>query len=189
MKANIDGKALDRERNHLFMFAMMCLRDPDLAQDAVQETLVAALRALDRFDQRSSLRSWLVSILIKKIADQKGNQGQELSVEEIADSASENGDPWFDDSGRWELAAKPRTWSSPEKVFEQGEFSGVFERCLKIMSPRMGEVFVLREVLGESIEDICQNLGITAADCSAMLFRARAGLRGCMQEGWFAGAE
>lgn len=189
MNGKIDEQTLARERRHLLMFAMARLRDPDLAEDAVQETLVAALRAVDRFEQRSSLRTWLVSILINKMADLRTRQGREIPVEEIVKSASEDDDPWFDESGRWEPEAMPRVWSSPEKAVEQIEFWGVFERCLQVMSPRIAEVFVLREVLGESIEDICKNLGISASNCSVMLFRARASLRGCLQRNWFIGVE
>jgi RNA polymerase sigma-70 factor (ECF subfamily) len=189
MTGNIDGQALARERKYLFAFAMVRLRDPDLADDAVQETLVAAWRAADRFEQRCTLRTWLVTILINKIADLKARQGREIPVEEIVESSGDDDDPWFDETGRWQPEAMPHPWSSPEKAVEQREFWGVFERCLQAMPPRIGEVFVLREVLGESIEDICKALDISASNCSVMLFRARASLRSCLQQKWFGGAQ
>lgn len=88
----------------------------------------------------------------------------------------------------WEPEAKPKAWSSPEKSLEQNQFWGVFEECLKIMPPRIGEVFVLREVMGESIEDICKNLEITETNCSVILYRGRARLRTCLEHIWFGGA-
>ena len=170
MSPKIDSEVLARERKYLFMFAMMRLRDPDLAEDAVQDTLVAALQSLDRFEGRSSIRTWLVAILRNKIADMMSKRGREVSADEMLDSLSEETDEGFDERGHWDPEAKPRSWSSPEQALERDQFWGVFEQCLKIMSPRIGEVFVLREVMGESIGDICKNLEITEANCSVMLY-------------------
>lgn len=185
MSPKIDSDVLGRERKYLFMFAMMRLRDPDLAEDAVQETLVAALQSLDRFENRSSIRTWLVAILRNKIADMMSKRGREVSADEMLDSLSEDTDEGFDERGHWDPAAKPRAWSSPEQALERDQFWGIFEQCLKIMSPRIGEVFVLREVMGESIGDICKNLEITETNCSVMLYRARARLRTCLEHNWF----
>lgn len=184
----IDPRVLGAERKNLFLFAMTRLRDADLAEDAVQETLVAALGALHRFERRSSLRTWLISILINKISDMIAKQGREMSIDEISQSVGEDDDAWFDEAGNWEPAAAPRSWSSPDKALEQRQFWGLFERCLQRMPARLAEVFVLREVMGESIEDICQTLGITASNCSVMLFRARATLRACLENNGFAAA-
>ncbi|MFZ5463604.1 MAG: sigma-70 family RNA polymerase sigma factor [Pseudomonadota bacterium] len=189
MTGDIDGQALARERKYLFAFAMMRLRDPDLADDAVQETLLAAWRAADRFERRSTLRTWLVAILINKMADLKARRGREIPAEEIVESAGEDDDPWFDETGRWEPEAMPRPWSSPENAAEQRELWAMFERCLQAMPPRIGEVFVLREVLGESIENICKTLDISPSNCSVMLFRARANLRGCLQQNCLGGVK
>lgn len=187
MDRKIDGQDLARERKNLFMFAMMRLRDPDLAEDAVQETLVAALRSLDGFAQRSSLRTWLISILINKMSDLINKRRQEVPVDELIDSDID--EESFDEHGHWEPEAAPRTWSSPEKALEQSEFWGVFEGCLQMMPPRTGEVFVMREVMGESIADICHTLDISESNCSVILFRARANLRGCLEQKWFQGAQ
>lgn len=184
MSAQIDSRLLAQERKYLFMFAMMRLRDADLAEDAVQETLVAALQAVDRFENRSSIRTWLVAILRNKIADMMAKRGREVSADEMLDSLSDD-DDWFDERGHWDAEAKPKAWSNPEASLEQSQFWAVFEQCLKIMSPRTGEVFVLREVMGESIDDICKNLEITETNCSVILFRARARLRTCLEQNWF----
>lgn len=187
MQGKIDSQMLARERKNLFMFAMMRLRDADLAEDAVQETLVAALQSLERFESRSSIRTWLVAILRNKIADMMSKRGREVSADEMLETLSEDTDAGFDERGHWEPEAAPRSWSNPEKSLEQTQFWGVFEQCLRIMSPRTGEVFVLREVMGESIEDICKNLEITETNCSVILYRARARLRTCLEQNWFGG--
>src|SRR5574340_976765 len=187
MGGKIDDQVLAQERKYLFIFAMMRLRDADLAEDAVQETLVAALQALDRFESRSSIRTWLVAILRNKIADLMSKRGREVSADEMLDALADDGQQWFDESGNWEPEARPTAWSSPEKSLEQSEFWAVFDLCLKAMSPRVGEVFVLREVMGEAIADICKSLDITETNCSVMLYRARARLRACLENNWFGG--
>lgn len=184
----IDGQALVRERKHLFLFAMTRLHDPDLAEDAVQETLVSALRSLDRFEQRSSLQTWLISILINKIADLSARRGREIAIGELAEAAAAADEDGDADDAQGEPQTIACSWSNPEKALEQRQFWGVCERCLDAMPPRCAEVLVRREVMGESISDICRQLGISPANCSVMLFRARSRLRGCLEQRWFRGA-
>lgn len=184
----IDSQALARARKHLFLFAMTRLHDPDLAEDAVQETLVSALRSLDRFEQRSSLQTWLISILINKIADLCARRGREIAIEELAEAAAAADEDGGPDDAQCEAQTIACCWSTPEKALEQRQFWGVCERCLDAMPPRCAEVLVRREVMGESISDICRQLGISPTNCSVMLFRARSRLRGCLEQRWFRGA-
>lgn len=184
----IDSHALARERKHLLLFAMTRLHDPDLAEDAVQETLASALRSLHHFEQRSSLQTWLISILINKIADLCARRGREIAIEELAEAAAAVDEDGGSDDAPGDSQPIACSWSTPEKALEQRQFWGVCERCLDAMPPRCAEVLVRKEVMGESIGDICRELGISPTNCSVMLFRARSRLRGCLEQRWFRGA-
>lgn len=180
---------LAAERKHLYLYAMLKLRDPDLAEDAVQETLISALEALPNFQGRSALRTWLVAILRNKIADLVQSRSRLVLVDGQADDESGDDpmDTLFDQHGMWDKALKPRAWEDPEGALQQQQFWKVFEVCLRYMPAKTAEVFTLREVFGEAIESICKNLEITATNCSVMLYRARMRLRTCLDEKWFSG--
>jgi RNA polymerase sigma-70 factor (ECF subfamily) len=188
----IDAALLAGERQYLYRYAFTHLRDADLAQDAVQECLVSALQALNHFEGRASLRTWLVTILRSKIVDILRKRAREVSTETLSATeenvAEDAVDTWFNHHGYWDRAHIPGHWSDPESALEQQEFWRIFELCLDNMSARTAQVFMLREVFGESIEIICDTLSITQTNCSVMLYRARMRLRGCLDEKWFQGA-
>ena len=108
--------------------------------------------------------------------------------EPMDDSGSDGGsEQFFDDRGRWDEAAAPRAWNDAEAATAQRQFRETFQSCLAELPPRMAQVFYLREVLGKSIEDICNSLAITQSDCSAILFGARMRLRAGLEARCFAG--
>lgn len=185
-----DPAAIAQERGYLFRYALGRLRDRDLAEDVVQETLTAALQGLARYQARSALRTWLTAILRHKIADQLRSRGVEVAVEGIEDEAAADDDfeDMFDAHGRWQHGAMPRAWNDPLRAIEREQFRAVFDRCMKRLPARIAEAFYLREVLGEPIEIVCKDLEISATNCSVMLFRARMRLRACLEVKWFAGA-
>ena len=89
----------------------------------------------------------------------------------------------FADDGHWRDF--PSDWNAPDRSFESSEFWRVFEICVQVMPARMARVFVMREVLELTTEDICKELGVTATNCWVMLHRARLSLRECLETKWF----
>lgn len=191
MNNNVSAQSVASERRYLYLYAMVRLRDPDLAEDAVQETIAAALDALPRFEGRSSLRTWLVTILRHEIVDLLQQRKREVTIEgegEDADTPDEQLEALFKRNGQWQEVFMPHAWNHPEAALEQREFWETFEACLRVMPARIAEVFMLREVLGEAIDAICKNLAITETNCSVMLYRARMRLRACLEQNWFGGS-
>ena len=188
---------LDRQRElnalrpDLLRFARLQLRDAGAAEDAVQETLLAALTGSHRFESRSSYKTWLISILRNKIIDTIRSQSREVSASSLADD--ETGDDLLNDTlfnrrGHWTDAAKPGRWADPEASFEQQQFWKVFEACLDHLPVKTARVFMMREFLGFETDEICKEAGISASNCWVVLHRARLGLRSCLETNWFAGA-
>ena len=164
------------------------LADGQLAEEAVQEALVAALEGISGFGGKSSLRTWLTSILRFKVIDlQRRSIADRVNVElaESSGALDEEGavDDLFDATGHWRAA--PQAWSDPEACFEQRRFWQAFEQCLDRLPPAAGRVFFKREVLGEDTEAICKAERITASNCWVILHRARLALRGCLEKNWF----
>ena len=168
-------------RPYLLRYASIQLRNRDAAEDAVQETLVAALAAEGGFAGRSSIRTWLTGILKHKIIDAMRRASKERAMETIDDEASiESLDNHFDESGHWR--DRPQDW--PEQALEQRQFLEALKKCLEALPSRTAQVFLMREHLGVDTADICKELEITSTHCWVLLYRARVALRACLEHGW-----
>lgn len=182
---------LNALRPDLLRFARLQLRDAGAAEDAVQETMLAALTGSHRFESRSSYKTWLISILRNKIVDIIRAQSRELPASSLADD--EEGDALLEESlfeprGHWQPGARPTRWADPEASFEQQQFWKVFEACLDHLPPKTARIFMMREFLGLDTGEICKETGISSSNCWVVLHRARMGLRSCLETRWFAGA-
>ncbi|HJQ62768.1 MAG TPA: sigma-70 family RNA polymerase sigma factor [Burkholderiales bacterium] len=178
--------AFEEFRGYLLRYALLQLRDPAAAEDAVQETLLAAIQASGRFSGKSSVKTWLTGILKHKIIDHVRRQSREQPL--LADGDSERSeaemvDALFAADGHWRDA--PASWGDPDRAFENRRFWEVFEMCASMMPPRMARIFAMREVLDLSTEEICKELDITATNCWVLLHRARLSLRACLETKWF----
>ena len=178
---------LETHRRYLLRVAHLQLRDADLAEDVVQDTLVAALGARARFTGKSSVKTWLTGILKHKIVDAiRHKQRQpvfEASFQEECDL--DEFDPMFKDNGAW--AAPPADWGDPENALSRRQFFDVMEFCLEKLPPNTARVFMMREVMELESDEICKELAITANNLWVILYRARMALRQCLEQSWFAG--
>jgi len=170
----------------LFRFAMLKLRDEHLAEDAVQETLLAALQGQQSFAGDSAERTWLVGILKHKVVDLIRKKVREPTLvnvdEEMEFGEDEVTDAMFDNTGHWVTPCQD--WGSPDKVLEQKRFWAILNECLKRLPPQLAMLYSLREISGMETEDICKDLNITPTNSWVMLHRARLGLKQCFELTW-----
>ena len=179
---------IEGHRPYLVRYAMSQLRDPVLAEEAVQEALLAALEGIGGFDGRSTLRTWLTSILRFKVIDiQRRQVADRARVDIDEDRLVEEHEAWldemFDETGHWR--SPPQAWNDPEAALEQRRFWEAFEMCLAGLPATAGRVFFKREVMGEETPAICTSEGITSSNCWVILHRARVALRNCLERNWF----
>ena len=179
---------IEGHRPYLIRYALAQLRDTHLAEEAVQECLLAALENVATFRGGSSLRTWLTSILRFKVIDlQRKAVSERARFAEPAGGEDCDDEAWldalFDETGHWR--DKPQAWGDPEAALDQKRFWEAFERCLDKLPGAGGRVFYKREILGEDTEDICKAEAITSSNCWVILHRARIGLRGCLEKNWF----
>jgi RNA polymerase sigma-70 factor (ECF subfamily) len=180
---NADFQAqLEALRPYLLRYAAMELRNREVAEDCVQEALLAALSAPASFEGRSNLRTWLTGILKHKIVDAIRRQSRERPVEG-AEENLEDLDALFDETGHW--ADRPQPWEDPDGALHQKQFLAALEACLAGLPARTAQVFMLREHLGLETAEICKDLGITSTNCWVLLYRARMLLRECLEKNWF----
>lgn len=195
MSATIDwnGPEVVALRAAMLRFARISLRDAGAAEDMVQEALLAAIQAIEGFDGRSSLKTWMFSILRHKIIDHIRKSSRERPMSEfVADEneADANLDaifgkktPWND--AHWTNEDRPSEWPEPEAALEQKQFWNVFDACVHRLPENLSRVFMMRELLDLDTPEICTELGISSNNCWVILHRARTRLRGCMEHNWF----
>ncbi len=183
----LSGDILTAHRPVLIRYALLQLRNSELAEDLVQETLLAALQSTSEFEGKSGLRTWLIGILKHKIADQFRQSSRECFfsiVDQLEESPEENEqDDFFLDNGHWN--GVNNTWTCPERALKNQEFWAIYEICQNRLPTKMAKVFMLRELVGLDASEICKETGLSEANYWVTLHRARLGLRECLEIRWF----
>lgn len=182
MTSNINDW-LNEHGDYLYRFALARLKDPHQAEDAVQETMLAAIKN-NSFAGDSSARTWLTGILKHKIIDLQRKHIREQPVSDLIDpDASEDSmEDFFDHKGHW--LDKPVTLNMPDDTLQQKQFLAVLDECLSKLPKKLKAIFMLRDVQEVENENICKELNITATNAWVMLYRARMGLRKCLELNW-----
>ncbi len=181
MKKDNVNDWLNDHGDYLYRFALARLRNPHLAEDVVQETFVAAIKS-NSFSGQSTPRTWLTGILKHKIIDVIRKNTREIPVSDLTADADTNMDDFFDKKGHW--AEKPLTWDMPENALEQKQFFTVLQSCLDKIPNKLATLFMMRDVQETDNEEICKELNITATNAWVMLYRARMGIRKCLEINW-----
>ena len=171
-------------RPQLLRFARSQLRNDAWAEDAVSDTLLAALEKPQSFTGQSQLKTWLVGILKHKVVDQLRRHTREATIL-TTDDNEDLDEALFKADGHWREA--PKDWGDPESTVRQRQFFEVLEACLEHLPATQGRVFMMREWLELETDEICKELAITATNLWVLLHRARLRLRECLQTGWFNG--
>ena len=170
-------------RPELLRFARSPLRNAAWAEDAVSETVLAALAKPQRFAGRSQLKTWLVAVLKHKVVDQLRRHSREATVLTTDDGEDLDESLFEAQGGHWR--EMPKDWGSPEAQLGQRQFFEVLEACMDQLPPAQGRVFMMREWLELGTDEICMELQITSTNLWVLLHRARLRLRGCLQQRWF----
>jgi RNA polymerase sigma-70 factor (TIGR02943 family) len=172
------GEWLSLYGDALYRYALDRLRRPDEAEDAVQETLLAALKARGEFLRLSHPLTWLTGILKRKVVDRLRTEAREARGTDLNDL-----DAWFDARGKWRHS--PGRWKDPAAAAERSEFWGVVRRCLARLPARAAEAFTLRTLDDRAAAEVCRELAISPGNLWVLLHRARLQLVRCLDLHWF----
>ena len=177
-------RRIEALRPYLLKYASLQLRNTEAAEDAVQETLLAALAAEASFEGRANLRTWVTGILKHKIIDAIRRASRERPLEGGDDAGTADFDALFDERGHW--LERPAEWQNPDGALHEKQFFAALETCLAALPERTSRVFLMREHMGLETDEICKELGLTSTHCWVLLYRARMALRACLEMNWFA---
>ena len=182
-------KWVERYGDYLFSYALGRVNDSGKAEDLVQETFLAALKARDRFRGASTERTWLTSILKRKIIDtyRKKYSSKETSFGEHEGTVFD-GDFYRSEEpfkGHWLEGRGPNSHSFlPEGELEQEELMKFINLCIENLQPQLAAAFIMRMIDEEDSDTICKELGITPSNLWVMLHRARLRMRDCLEKKW-----
>ena len=175
---------VDAHADYLFNFAIGQVRDANTAEDLVQDTFLAAVKAQSSFGGKSSARTWLVGILRHKIYDHLRKTCRERAVR-VDPMPADNEQSW-EESLFWlhDVAAECQL---PGRRMELDEFRDNLESALGKLPPRIAQVFQLYAVEERSNREVCEQLNISESNLWVMLHRGRNQLREHLSEWWAGG--
>ena len=184
-----DPVFLTELRLQMNKFATLQLQDQSLAEDAVQEALLAALKSAHAFNRRSALKTWVFAILKNKISDLLRKNQRYVSTDKLKDGEETSDDALYDtlfnQRGFWHPHERPAKWNQPDTDMENSHFWQVFDACLNGMPDKYGRLFMMREFLELTTDEICSNEMISVNSLNVTLYRARLRLRECLENRWF----
>jgi RNA polymerase sigma-70 factor (TIGR02943 family) len=180
---------VEQHGNYLFNYAIVRVNDREKAEDLVQETFLAGLKAKDNFQGKSSERTWLISILKRKVIDtyRKQYSSKVSSMSEYEQDISDGDfyrteDPF---KGHWLEGKGPHSNSlMPEDEMEEEELREIISRCIKNLPPNLAAAFAMKMINEADSDEICKELGITSSNLWVMLHRARLKMRTCVESKW-----
>jgi RNA polymerase sigma-70 factor (ECF subfamily) len=181
---------VSRHGGSLLRFALALVKDRAAAEEIVQDTWVAALDALDGFEGRAALRTWLFRILSNKARTRFAREGRSVPFSALADPAG--GDPavdpdQFDPGGRWKDPPAPWSEDDPERLAQGAETRAAIQAAIADLPEAQRAVITLRDVEGLDAEEICNLLDLTVSNQRVLLHRARSKVRRAL-EAYLSGA-
>ena len=183
-------KWIDSYADYLYSFAYNRVNDEEAAKDLVQETFLSALKARDGFKGEASEKTWLVSILKRKIIDlyRKNAAHPQQSFEE-SDQYKVAYSHYFTETGfikgEWNKTVAPKPWNVSEKNnIEQKEFKIILGKCLGKLPKAWASIFSLKYLEEQESDTICKELQITSSNYWVIIHRAKLQMRECLEKNW-----
>ncbi len=175
------NKWIDLYSDYLFNYTISRVSDREIAQDLVQETFLAGLKSMKNFKGEASERTWLISILKRKIIDhyRKINSNKGKAEVRINYNDAESEGDWLE-----ERVADPFD-KTAEDTLQNNELGDAIHNCLSKLPQKQAEVFKMKTILNHETEAICNELNITASNLWVIIHRARTAMADCLKANWF----
>ncbi len=176
------NKWVDNYADYLFNYAVARVNNSDLAKDLVQDTFISALKSAKNFQGKSTERTWLVSIIKRKVIDHYRKINSKKGKAEVRMNFYNDGE----NEGNWLEERVPQSWdNASEKAVENEELKKQLEACISNLPEKYEMVFRMKTIQEFETEEICKELDITASNLWVIIHRARTQLRKCMEDNWF----
>lgn len=172
---------IDLYSDYLYNYTISRVNDKVIAQDLVQDTFLAALKSMKNFKGEASERTWLISILKRKIIDyyRKTNSNKGKAEVRINYKDDESEGDWLE-----ERVADPFD-KNAEDTMQNSELGEAILNCLEKLPKKQAEVFKMKTILEYETDVICNELNITASNLWVIIHRARTAMASCLEKNWF----
>lgn len=182
---------VERYHRSLVHVALTYVRDRGVAEEVAQETWLGILHGIDRFESRSSLKTWMFRILANRARTRAVRERRSVPFSSLEGAGEDAGESAVDpsrflpaDDPRWpgHWAAAPSDWRTlPEERLLARETLGFLGDAIEDLPPRQREAITLRDVEGFSAEEAATVLGVSADNQRVLLHRARSKVRRALE--------
>ena len=175
-------KWIDKYADYLYNYSVSRVSDNEIAQDLVQETFLAALKSSENYKGDASERTWLISILKRKIIDHYRKINSKKGKAEVRMSYNTDGE----DEGDWmeERISDPYDGNA-EDAMQNEELGVAIQECMRKLPEKQAQIFSMKTIQGYETEAICNELNITPSNLWVIIHRARTALTACLEKNWF----
>jgi len=175
------NKWIDLYSDYLYNYTISRVSDRDIAQDLVQDTFLAGLKSMKNFKGEATERTWLISILKRKIIDHYRKINSKKGKAEVRmnyNSDTENEGDWLE-----ERVADPFDKTAEDKL-QNNELGNAIMDCLSKLPAKHAQIFTMKTIQNYDTEAICNELNITASNLWVIIHRARIAMATCLKENW-----
>lgn len=171
-----------RYHSPMVAVALRYVHDRQVAEDVVQETWVALIERLDRFEGRSSLKTWLFTVLGNRARSQWRRQARVVPGPHDDGWAAVDPDRFRRPDDRWpgHWARPPTEWDVPAALVEAGELSEVIHQEIRLLPAGQAAVITLRDIEGWTATEVCDALELSPGNQRVLLHRARSRVRSAL---------
>lgn len=174
-------KWVDRYADYLFNYAISRVNDREVANDLVSETFLAGLKSMKNFKGEASERTWLISILKRKIIDHYRRINSNKGRAEVKMNFPDSGD-----EGDWlEERVADLSDMTAEDRMENRELGLAILECLDQLNEKQAAIFKMKTIDGVDTEAICNEFNISPSNLWVIIHRARTSLAKCLEKNWF----
>lgn len=172
--------------NHLFNYAKSKTSSAIIAEDLVQDTFLTAFQAFDKFEGRSSPKTWLFSILNHKIIDYyRKNNKSELSLDQLSENVANNvADSFFDSNENWNQNPNNTLWNDDKNLLDDSEFNAIFIDCIGHLPDNWRLAISTKYIFNKNSDEICKELNISMSNYWQIIHRAKLLLKRCIENNW-----
>lgn len=174
-------KWVDKYSDYLFNYTIVRVNDRELANDIISETFLAGLKSMKNFKGEATERTWLISILKRKIIDyyRKINSNKGKAEVRIKYSDEDNDGDWLEEQ------APDRFERNAEDLMENEELGFAIIECMGLLTEKQARIFKMKTIEGFDTETICNEFDITPSNLWVIIHRARVTLAECLEKNWF----
>lgn len=169
----------------LYSWAFHKTSNKEVAEDLVQETFLAAFKAIDNFKFDSQPHTWLFSILNNKIIDYYRKKSNNNHLNHLIENqATRFSDSLFDENGAWKSNEINSLWDDEKHLLDDVEFNATMEFCMGELPQKWRATISAKYILEKDTSEICQEMKLTTTNYWQILHRAKIVLKNCIEKHW-----